>query len=85
MRPDGRRADELRTITITPDFNRYAEGSVLVEFGETRVICTASAEESVPRWLTGSGRGWVTAEYGRAAVAAKTLLKAALWPPGTQV
>jgi ribonuclease PH len=63
MRPDGRRPDELRPITITPDFNRYAEGSVLVSFGETRVICTASLEDKVPPFLEGQGRGWVTAEY----------------------
>jgi ribonuclease PH len=63
MRPDGRRPDELRKITITPDFNRYAEGSVLVEFGETRVICTASLEAKVPSFLEGQHKGWVTAEY----------------------
>jgi ribonuclease PH len=64
MRPDGRKPDELRPITITPDFNRYAEGSVLITCGETRVICTASVEEKVPPFLEGQGRGWVTAEYG---------------------
>jgi ribonuclease PH len=64
MRPDGRKADELRPITITPDFNRYAEGSALVAFGETRLICTASVEEKVPPFLEGQGKGWVTAEYG---------------------
>jgi ribonuclease PH len=64
MRPDGRKPDQLRPITITPDFNRYAEGSVLVEFGETRVICTASVEEKIPPFLEGQGKGWVTAEYG---------------------
>jgi ribonuclease PH len=63
MRPDGRKPDELRLITITPDFNRYAEGSVLVSFGETQVICTASVEEKVPPFLEGKGKGWVTAEY----------------------
>src|SRR6185437_14547135 len=63
MRPDGRRPDELRPITITPDFNRYAEGSVLIAFGETQVICTASVEEKVPGFLEGQGKGWVTAEY----------------------
>jgi ribonuclease PH len=63
MRPDGRRTDELRPITITPDFNRYAEGSVLIAFGETQVICTASVEEKVPGFLEGQGKGWVTAEY----------------------
>src|SRR4051794_7398602 len=64
MRADGRRPDELRSITITPDFNRYAEGSVLIACGETRLICTASVEEKVPSFLEGQGKGWVTAEYG---------------------
>ncbi len=63
MRPDGRKPEELRTIVITPDFNRYAEGSVLIAFGETQVICTASVEEKVPPFLEGKGKGWVTAEY----------------------
>jgi ribonuclease PH len=63
MRPDGRRPDELRPVRITPDFNRYAEGSVLVEFGETKVICTASVDGKVPPFLEGRGQGWVTAEY----------------------
>jgi ribonuclease PH len=60
----GRAADALRPVTIEPGFVRTATGSALISMGETRVICTASAQESVPRWLTGSGRGWVTAEYG---------------------
>ena len=63
MRPDGRKPDDLRTIVITPDCNRYAEGSALVAFGETQVICTASVEEKVPPFLEGKGKGWVTAEY----------------------
>ncbi|HEV3032853.1 MAG TPA: ribonuclease PH [Polyangia bacterium] len=63
MRPDGRRPDELRAITITPDFSKYAEGSVLIAAGETQVICTASVEEKVPPFLEGKGKGWVTAEY----------------------
>jgi ribonuclease PH len=63
MRPDGRKPEDLRPVTIVPDFNRYAEGSVLVSFGETRVICTASVEEKLPPFLEGQGRGWVTAEY----------------------
>src|SRR3954462_6954103 len=63
MRPDGRKPDELRVITITPDFNRYAEGSVLVAFGETQVICTASLEEKEPPFLEGKNKGWITAEY----------------------
>ena len=61
---DGRRADELRAIDIVPDFVEQAHGSVLISFGKTRVLCTASVEEGVPRWLVGSGRGWMTAEYG---------------------
>src|SRR2546423_7831194 len=63
-RQDGRRADELRPATIEPGFVRTATGSALISVGETRVICTASAQESVPRWMAGAGRGWVTAEYG---------------------
>jgi ribonuclease PH len=59
-----RAPDELRPTTVEPGFVRTATGSALISMGETRVICTASAEESVPRWLSGSGRGWVTAEYG---------------------
>jgi ribonuclease PH len=62
-RPDGRRADELRPIAFERDFTEFAAGSVLVSFGRTRVLCTASIDEDVPRWLRGSGRGWVTAEY----------------------
>ena len=64
MRTDGRRSDELRAVDITPDFNRYAEGSVLIACGDTRLICTASVEEKVPSFLEGQGKGWVTAEYG---------------------
>src|SRR5881398_2559936 len=59
-----RAPDQLRPVTIEPGFVRTATGSALISMGETRVICTASAQESVPRWLMGSGRGWVTAEYG---------------------
>jgi ribonuclease PH len=62
-RKDGREPDELRPITFTRDFTEFAAGSVLVEFGRTRVLCTASAEERIPPWLRGQGRGWVTAEY----------------------
>jgi ribonuclease PH len=62
-RRDGREPGELRPVTFTRDFTEFAAGSVLVEFGRTRVLCTASAEERVPPWLRGSGRGWVTAEY----------------------
>lgn len=63
-RPSGRQADGLRKIKITRNFTRHAEGAVLVEFGDTKVICTASVETNVPRFLKGSGQGWVTAEYG---------------------
>jgi ribonuclease PH len=61
---EGRRPDELRSIDVVPDFVEQADGSVLISFGKTRVLCTASIEEGVPRWLAGSGRGWMTAEYG---------------------
>src|ERR1700741_2006693 len=62
-RPDGRRPDELRPVTLTRQWSMHPEGSVLVEFGDTRVLCTASVTEGVPRWRQGSGLGWVTAEY----------------------
>ena len=64
MRPSGRKPDELRAVRIQRGFTHHAEGSVLVEFGETRVLCTASVEERVPPFLKDTGRGWVTAEYG---------------------
>jgi ribonuclease PH len=64
VRPSGRRADELRPIRIQRNYTKHAEGAVLVEFGDTRVLCTASVEERVPPFLKDSGRGWVTAEYG---------------------
>jgi ribonuclease PH len=64
MRPSGRNADELRKIVLTCNYTKHAEGSVLVEFGDTRVICTASVEERVPPFLKGKGSGWITAEYG---------------------
>jgi ribonuclease PH len=63
-RPDGRAADQLRPTTLTRDFLLHPEGSVLVEFGATKVICTASVEDKVPQFLKGQGLGWVTAEYG---------------------
>ncbi|WP_375456459.1 ribonuclease PH [uncultured Methylobacterium sp.] len=63
MRPSRRAADELRKVTLEPAVARYAEGSCLVTFGETKVLCTASLEERGPPWLRGSGKGWVTAEY----------------------
>jgi len=61
---EGRRADELRPVELVPGFVEQAAGSVLISFGGTRVLCTASVDEGVPRWLSGSGRGWLTAEYG---------------------
>lgn len=64
MRFDQRQADELRPVTIEVNANRYAEGSAIISFGHTKVLCTASVEENVPKWLQGQGRGWVTAEYG---------------------
>ena len=64
MRPSNRAPDEMRTISITRNFTKHAEGSVLVEFGDTKVICTASVEDRVPGFLRGKGQGWVTAEYG---------------------
>jgi len=63
-RPSNRQADELRPITITRNYTKHAEGSVLIECGDTKVLCTASVGERVPPWLKGKGRGWVTAEYG---------------------
>jgi ribonuclease PH len=62
-RPDGRRADELRPMSFERDYTEMADGSCLVSFGRTRVLCTASIDEEVPRWMRGSGKGWVTAEY----------------------
>jgi ribonuclease PH len=62
-RPDGRAADQLREVTITRDWQKYAEGSALIEFGDTKVLCAASVVQGVPRWRKGSGLGWVTAEY----------------------
>ncbi|MEK7696746.1 MAG: ribonuclease PH, partial [Pseudomonadota bacterium] len=64
MRPSGRAPDELRQIRILRRYTKHAEGSVLVEFGDTRVLCTASVDEKVPSFLKGKGQGWVTAEYG---------------------
>ncbi|MCC6226675.1 MAG: ribonuclease PH [Microthrixaceae bacterium] len=63
MRPDGRKAGELRPITFERDFTNFADGSVLVSFGDTRVLCTAMIDEDVPRWMRNTGKGWVTAEY----------------------
>ncbi|MEA9392351.1 ribonuclease PH [Acerihabitans sp. TG2] len=64
MRPAGRAIQQVRPVTITRHFTKHAEGSVLIEFGDTRVLCTATVEEGVPRFLKGQGQGWITAEYG---------------------
>jgi ribonuclease PH len=64
MRPSGRQTNELRQVTLTRQYTKHAEGSVLVEFGDTKVLCTASVEERIPGFLRGTGEGWVTAEYG---------------------
>jgi ribonuclease PH len=64
MRPSGREPDQLRPVQFITNFTRHAEGSVLAEFGDTRVLCTASIENRVPPWLRGAGQGWVTGEYG---------------------
>ncbi|OHZ03051.1 ribonuclease PH [Salinicola sp. LHM] len=64
MRPSGRQPDQPREVTLTRGFTRHAEGSVLVSFGDTQVLCNASVEAGVPRWLRGKNQGWVTAEYG---------------------
>ena len=64
MRPSGRAPDQLRPVSLEPGFSRHAEGSCLVKFGDTHVICTASIDEKVPPWMRNSGKGWVTAEYG---------------------
>jgi ribonuclease PH len=64
MRPSRRNPDQLRTIKLTRHYIKHPEGAVLVEFGDTRVLCTATVEDKTPRWIKGSGKGWVTAEYG---------------------
>src|SRR5229473_4512421 len=64
MRPSGRAPDQLRPVSMEPGFSRHAEGSCLVKFGDTHVLCTASVDERVPPWMRNTGRGWVTAEYG---------------------
>ena len=64
MRPSGRTPDQLRPVSLEPGFSRHAEGSCLVKFGDTHVLCTASVDERVPPWMRNSGKGWVTAEYG---------------------
>ena len=64
MRPSGRNPNQLRNIKFTRNYTKHAEGSVLVEFGDTKVLCTATVEDRIPRWLKGKNQGWVTAEYG---------------------
>ena len=64
MRPSGRALDQLRDIRLEPGFSKHAEGSCMTRFGDTHVLCTASVEDKVPGWMRGSGRGWITAEYG---------------------
>ena len=74
-RPTGRRADQLRPLSITRNYTRHAEGSVLIEAGDTRVICTASVDEGVPPFLKGKGQGWLTAEYGMLPRATNTRMR----------
>src|SRR3974390_1797303 len=75
MRPSQRAADELRPVTLERNVARFAEGSCLIKFGETHVLCTASLEEKPPLWLRGQGRGWVTAEYSMLPRATQTRTK----------
>jgi len=75
MRPSGRALDELRTVTLEPGFAKHAEGSCLIKFGDTHVLCAASLEERVPPWIRGTGKGWVTAEYGMLPRATNTRMK----------
>ena len=75
MRPSNRRPEQLRPVRITRHYTRHAEGSVLVEFGETKVLCTVSVEEKVPPFLKGKGQGWVTAEYGMLPRATNTRMR----------
>ena len=74
-RPSGRRADELRPLRITRGYTKHAEGSVLIEAGETKILCTASVEDGVPAFLKGKGRGWLTAEYGMLPRATNTRMR----------
>jgi len=64
MRPSGRAADQMRPVTLEPDVSKHAEGSCFVRLGDTHVLCTATVEQRLPHWLKGSGKGWITAEYG---------------------
>lgn len=75
MRHDGRQSHQLREIKITPHVSEFAEGSCLIEFGKTRVLCTATYETKAPTWLMGSGKGWVTAEYGMLPRSTQTRIK----------
>lgn len=75
MRIDHRNYNELRKIVITPHVCEYAEGSVMIEFGKTRVLCTASLDDQIPKWLQGSGKGWITAEYGMIPRSTQTRIK----------
>ena len=75
LRRNGRRTDELRPLRITRDYTKHAEGSVLIEVGDTRVLCTASVEEGVPPFLRGKGQGWLTAEYGMLPRATNTRMR----------
>jgi ribonuclease PH len=75
MRPDKRAADELRPISITRAYTKHAPGSVLIAFGDTKVLCTASFEDRPPQWLSGSGKGWLTAEYAMLPAATHTRTK----------
>ena len=79
IRSDGRKPEELREVKIVLDYIKYAEGSCLIEFGDTKVICTASVEEKVPPFLKGTGQGWITAEYSMLprATAQRTVREAA--------
>lgn len=63
-RPSGRKAEEIRNVEIVPHFSKHAEGSCLIKFGDTHILCTASVEDRVPAWMRNTGKGWVTAEYG---------------------
>src|SRR4029077_2650794 len=75
VRASGRRSDELRSVRITRHYTRHAEGSVLIECGDTRVVCTASVEDGVPPFLKGQGQGWLTAEYGMLPRATNTRMR----------
>ncbi|MBL4614507.1 MAG: ribonuclease PH [Magnetovibrio sp.] len=75
MRPSGRALDQMRTVTLETGFSKHAEGSCLIKFGDTHVLCAATLEERVPPWIRGQGKGWVTAEYGMLPRATNTRMK----------